>query len=158
MRKKFCAGCLFKIDFDEFTNCKLAKDGKRRMCKACVKLDNAKTYAKNKKRSDKSAKNRAECRAEDKVKIEPVAEKEKICLSCRRLKKIDRFDTDNTTLKRHARICIACNYKRREEDKRTKEDKDRIIKIMAKPINVKKTSAWYMPISSKYNAATLRIR
>lgn len=158
MRKKFCAGCLSKIDFDEFTNCKLAKDGKRRLCKACVKIDNAKTYAKNKKRSDKSAKNRAECRAEDKVKIEPVAEKEKICLSCRQLKKIGKFTTDNSTLTRHARICIECNYRNREKDKRTKEEKDRIKNIFSVPVNFTKTQFYYMPLSSKYNAKTSRIR
>lgn len=91
MSEKICAGCLFKIDFDEFANCKWSRDGKRRMCKACVKIDNAKNQAKNKAKRAKTAKHRAECREEDKKKVKPVAAKIKICLTTSekdRIKKI----------------------------------------------------------------------
>ncbi|MEE9351696.1 MAG: hypothetical protein V3U78_05505 [Thiotrichaceae bacterium] len=85
--------------------------------------------------------------------------KKKPCLKCGKTKILDSFTTDKSTVSRRARICKTCNYKSREKEKRTPEEIERIKKIMARPVNIKSTHAYWMLMNSdKYKAKELELK
>jgi len=176
-KEKYCTGCLYKKDFSEFSDRKSSKDGKRRICKPCAKLENAKTTARNKKKSDKAAKLRAACRAEDKkaAKIKPAEIKLRKCIACQTPKPLGKYtkDKDDSTHivksrskfkskpkenSRLNRICSDCNYKGREKAVIPSDDKAKIKAIFAVPVNVMKTQAYYMGHRYKQEQKEIRLR
>lgn len=144
--EKYCSVCLYKKERSEFTERKSSKDGKSRMCKLCAKKENVKTTARNKKRSDKAAKLRAVCRAEDKKKTKntPGKENEKKCTKCRQFKSMYSFDDCKYTKNSKNLQCKLCLSYGVAKNVPTETERAKRIKIMAVPVNVTKTQAYYM--------------
>lgn len=143
MNKKKCAACEEKKHLDEFNNNKKSEDGKLRICKACVKAENAKFYAKTKKKNANKIKQRTEMREEDKPKKKIHMKR---CNYCADKKLLTEFHVNIKGTFKRAPNCKICSniLKRRPLKIKTPEEVQRIKDIMSVPINPKCTQEYYI--------------